>query len=114
MYKIQKTMEVSAAHQLNLPYASKCNNFHGHNWIITVYCAGKELNNEAMLVDFSTIKEIVMALDHKNLNDILNFPTTAENLAHYIQSQIQTCYKVDVQESSGNIATYEDEAFFAV
>ena len=44
MYTVIKRMEVSAAHSLNLSYQSKCENLHGHNWIITVYCRAKELN----------------------------------------------------------------------
>ena len=38
MYTVIKRMEVSAAHFLKLSYPSKCENLHGHNWIITVYC----------------------------------------------------------------------------
>lgn len=37
MYTVIKRMEVSAAHSLKLSYRSKCENLHGHNWIITVY-----------------------------------------------------------------------------
>ena len=36
MYTVIKRMEVSAAHSLKLSYRSKCENLHGHNWIITV------------------------------------------------------------------------------
>lgn len=43
MYTVIKRMEVSAAHSLKLSYRSKCENLHGHNWIITVYCRSKEL-----------------------------------------------------------------------
>ena len=45
MYTVIKRMEVSAAHSLKLSYRSKCENLHGHNWIITVYCRSKELNS---------------------------------------------------------------------
>ena len=38
MYYIEKTLEISACHRLTLSYESKCQNLHGHNWIITVYC----------------------------------------------------------------------------
>ena len=44
MYTVIKRMEVSAAHSLKLSYQSKCENLHGHNWIITVFCRSKELN----------------------------------------------------------------------
>ena len=38
MYTVSKRMEIAGAHQLRLPYESKCENLHGHNWIITVHC----------------------------------------------------------------------------
>ena len=36
MYYVKKTLEISASHQLNLSYKSKCENLHGHNWIIKI------------------------------------------------------------------------------
>ena len=44
MYTVIKRMEISASHSLRLSYPSKCENLHGHNWMITVYCRSKELN----------------------------------------------------------------------
>ena len=34
MYTVKKRIEVSASHSLKLSYESKCQNLHGHNWII--------------------------------------------------------------------------------
>ena len=51
MYTVVKRMEVSAAHSLRLSYPSKCENLHGHNWIITVWCRSRELNEDGMVVD---------------------------------------------------------------
>ena len=110
MYTVIKRMEVSAAHSLNLSYRSKCENLHGHNWIITVFCRSTELNADGMVVDFSHIKKAVKSkLDHQNLNDILSFNPTAENIACWVCQQIPTCYKVEIQESEGNIAIYEKD-----
>lgn len=110
MFTVIKRMEVSASHKLSLPYQSKCTNLHGHNWIITVYCRSKELNPEGMVVDFTRIKEVVMQnLDHRNLNEVLPFNPTAENMARWICDQIQHCYKVEVQESEGNLVVYEKD-----
>ena len=73
MYTVIKRMEVSASHSLKLSYQSKCENLHGHNWIITVFCRSKDLNEDGMVVDFTHIKEVVMGqLDHRNLNDVLS------------------------------------------
>lgn len=109
MYSISKRIEISASHALCLDYESKCTQLHGHNWIITVYCRCMTLNKNGMVSDFSHIKELIhKRLDHKNLNEV--FPqmnTTAENLAKWICDNVENCYKVSVQESEGNIATYE-------
>ena len=110
MYYVQKTMEISAAHQLTLDYESKCRNLHGHNWIVVVHCKARELNQNGMVEDFALIKaRVEKLLDHKNLNEVLDFNPTAENMAKWICEQIPTAYKVSVQESTGNKAIYVAE-----
>lgn len=59
MYYVKKRLEISASHQLHLSYESKCENLHGHNWIITVYCRAKDLNRDGMVIDFSVIKNAI-------------------------------------------------------
>lgn len=108
MYYIQKTLEISACHQLTLDYESKCSRLHGHNWIITIYCKSKELDQNGMVCDFTEVKKKIHGyLDHGNLNELLPFNPTAENIAHWCAEQVDKCYKVTVQESEGNVATYE-------
>lgn len=110
MYVVRKRIEVSASHSLKLSYASKCENLHGHNWIIVVYCKAETLNCDGMVVDFSHIKNAVKdKLDHRNLNDVLPFNPTAENIARWVCEQIPGCFKVVVQESESNVAVYYAE-----
>lgn len=110
MYTVIKRMEISASHRLELSYSSKCENLHGHNWIITVYCRSKELNADGMVVDFTAIKRAVKEkLDHQNLNDVLPFNPTAEQIARWVCDQVPTCFKVEVQESEGNTVIYEKD-----
>lgn len=107
MYFVEKTMEVSCSHNLVLDYESKCKNLHGHNFIITVCCKSEELNSNGMVVDFTHIKKMVHEkLDHRHINDIVDFNPTAERLAKWICDNVINCYKVIIQESSGNTATY--------
>ncbi|MCQ2222218.1 MAG: 6-carboxytetrahydropterin synthase [Bacteroidaceae bacterium] len=108
MYYITKRMEIAGCHSLDLPYESKCSRLHGHNWIITIYCKAQELNAQGMVMDFTEVKERIHSqLDHQNLNEVLPFNPTAENIARWICDQIPTCYRVEVQESIGNTAIYE-------
>ena len=104
MFYVSKRIEIAYAHQLKLDYESKCTHLHGHNAVVTVYCKAKGLDH----------KDIVQGkLDHRFANDVVNFNTTAENLAKWICDQVPHCYKVSFQESEGNIAVYikeEDDA----
>ena len=108
MYKISKRMEISASHKLNLDYKSKCEELHGHNWVIVVYCKSETLNHNGMVVDFTDIKKQVHSrLDHKNLNDVFDFNPTAENMSKWVVDNVDNCYRATVQESEGNVAEYE-------
>jgi 6-pyruvoyltetrahydropterin/6-carboxytetrahydropterin synthase len=76
--------------------------------MIMIYCRSEELDRNGMVIDFSEIKRLIKEpLDHRILNDVLPFNPTAENLARWCVERVPHCYKATVQESEGNIATYE-------
>ena len=109
MYKVKKRLEISAAHRLALGYESKCTNLHGHNWIVDVYLKSETLDENGMIMDFTHIKKkIIDKFDHKVINEVVDFNPTAENLAKHICDELAPfCYRVDVQERTDNIASYE-------
>jgi 6-pyruvoyltetrahydropterin/6-carboxytetrahydropterin synthase len=106
MYYVEKQIEISSAHFLE-GYEGQCQNLHGHNWIIKVYCKSETLDNNGMVTDFVIIKKVVKILDHKNLNEYLGFNPTAENIAKWIYDQVPNCYQVDVWESKNNLARFK-------
>ena len=114
MYRISKRLEIAGSHNLSLNYESKCENLHGHNWIIQIFAEAEKLDENGMVIDFARVKkEIHDFLDHKYLNELFDFNPTAENMAYWIAHKVSgmsenaTCYKVSVQESEGNIAIWE-------
>lgn len=117
MYYVSKRMEIAGAHRLDLPYDSKCTNVHGHNYIVVVYCKSKELTSYGMVIDFAKVKAAIHGyLDHGYTNELLpEINPTAENMAKWICDKVNTlcevgcCYKVEIQESEGNIAIYEKD-----
>ncbi len=108
MYKVKKTMEISASHSLHFSKAGVDEPMHGHNWTVTVWCRSEELDEDGLVVDFLDIeRRIHDYLDHGNLNELLPFNPSTENLARWICEQVPKCWRVDVRECEGNEASYE-------
>lgn len=131
MFYVEKTLTFAAAHRLNLPYQSKCNSLHGHEWSVTIKLGRSQLNKEGMVVDFKHVKNVVTdAFDHKMLNEevpkiVAAFPPeiacqfdekqvqypTAELLCLIIRYMLETnlnagVYRVEVVESEGSKAIW--------
>lgn len=92
--KVTKSFSFDAAHFLP-NHKGKCSNMHGHTYKleVTVIRDNGQLidrgSDEGMVIDFSDLKSIVKSevldkVDHKVLNEVFPFRTTAENMAAYI------------------------------
>jgi 6-pyruvoyltetrahydropterin/6-carboxytetrahydropterin synthase len=121
--EVTKEFSFDSAHYL-IGYRGKCANNHGHHFVLQVTLRGKSLDNQGMILDFGEIKEIVNRLiinrlDHKCINDIVDFNPTAENLAEWIFNQLFTVFNglykdvslnsVKLWESPGNMTEYRRE-----
>ncbi|MCD8141246.1 MAG: 6-carboxytetrahydropterin synthase QueD [Planctomycetaceae bacterium] len=120
MYYLQVEGDFASAHQLR-EYKGKCENLHGHNWLVRVRVRGERLNPLGMLMDFGDLKKLLRdtleELDHKFLNETAPFDRinpTSENLAMHLCERLDVkmpegvrIHEVTVWESEKCAATYQ-------
>jgi 6-pyruvoyltetrahydropterin/6-carboxytetrahydropterin synthase len=112
----------SAAHRLE-NYGGKCEELHGHNFLVEVFFEGERLDECGMLVDFKVLKgylkNVLDKLDHKYINEIPFFherASSSEFIAMYIFHELKMLIKegiiflkeVRVWESENAYAAYGD------
>ena len=94
-YEIGKTFEFAAAQRLDgMPEGHPCSKTHGHSYAVEVTLTAAVLDEHGMVLDYHALapikKWIDEHLDHDNLNDVVPFNPTAENLAEYLFTIFQT------------------------
>ncbi len=120
MYEVTIKKSFSAAHLLK-EIGGKCEELHGHNFLVEVSVASESLNSEGLLIDFRVVKrwtdEVLEQLDHKYLNEIeyfKNINPSSEQLARFLYDRISeksrqvnvTLSRVTVWESDNSRVTY--------
>jgi 6-pyruvoyltetrahydropterin/6-carboxytetrahydropterin synthase len=118
VFHVAKSFEFSAAHH-NANADGPCSKNHGHNWEVLFIFSGKMLDNRAWLVGFDEIrmelKPLVDSLDHQDLNEVLPFNPSSENIAAYLWCEALArmelppgveLTEVRVTERSGDWRTY--------
>ncbi len=114
MFQVTKEFRFEAAHSLpHLPPEHKCHHLHGHSYKVVVRVNGLITRDVPWLMDYAELSAIVQPiidrLDHKNINDIVEGATTAENLAFWIFNQMplrRGFKQVDVYETPTTCASY--------
>lgn len=115
MYEISKKFRFEASHSLILVGENHpCHSMHGHSYIAEFTFRSPILNNKDFLIDFRELDDIKKFidknLDHKNLNDVLLFPTTSENIAKWLYDEWKDTYpqlySVTIKETENSSATY--------
>lgn len=116
---ITKIFTFEAAHRLP-NHSGKCARLHGHSYRLEVTVTGEIINegsSEGMVFDFSDLgavveKEILNKWDHQFLNDLVDFPPTAELLAGEIFKRLRDAglkvAKVSLWETPKAFATVEE------
>lgn len=90
--EVTKEFTFDSCHQLR-DYNGACARLHGHTYKLQVTISG-HLDDCGMVMDFKELKKfidstILVELDHYNLNDKLEFNTTAENMVVYFYEYIE-------------------------
>jgi len=86
----------SAAHRLE-DYHGKCEELHGHNFLVEALFEGNNLDKCGMAIDFKILKDylkgILGGLDHKYVNDVPFFKkraSSSECLAMYVYGELKS------------------------
>lgn len=116
MFEVMVEKHFAAAHHL-LNYRGKCENPHGHNYVVQIFAQKAELDKANVSFDFSVLKSelklVVNDLDHRDLNEFPDFngeSPSAEYIARYVYQRIKPnipeLTKVKVFETPTQSATY--------
>ena len=120
MYELKVVSRFAAAHNLENFYG-KCEDLHGHNWLVEVYVTSDRLDEAGLVMDFGVIKkhlgDVLEDLDHKYLNKLDFFQTcnpSSEHIARFIYEHLAPrleqgavrLSKVSAWESENSCATY--------
>lgn len=120
MYEVTIKKSFSAAHLLK-EIGGKCEELHGHNFLVEVSVAAESLNSEDLLIDFRLVKgwtnDVLELLDHKYLNELeyfKNINPSSEQIARFLYDRISeksrpakiTLSRVTVWESENSRVSY--------
>ena len=123
MYELKVVSRFAAAHNLRNFYG-KCEDLHGHNWLVEVFVRSNQLDDAELVMDFGVIKkhlgEVLDEIDHKYLNELPFFKEnnpSSENIARFIFTRLAPkidqgtaqLYKVAAWESENSCAAYIPE-----
>lgn len=67
MTTITRKFSFDAGHRV-LGHQGKCATFHGHTYLVEITCTSSELNMLGMVIDFSSIKDLVGKWIDENLD----------------------------------------------
>lgn len=117
MFTITKEFCFEAAHSLpHLPEGHRCRNSHGHSYRVIVELSAEKLDARGFVADYGDLDWLKIMidreLDHTDLNEAFDFPTTAENIAKWFFEFVSGRYphlkvKIGVSETAKTWAWIE-------
>jgi 6-pyruvoyltetrahydropterin/6-carboxytetrahydropterin synthase len=117
MFTIRKQFAFEAAHHLEgLERSHPCMRPHGHSYRVEIVLQG-ELDEHDFVRDYRSLDSLKSYIDnefdHRDLNQVLEFPTTAERLAkhfyHWCKRRWPEVVSASVSETHKTWATYSEQ-----
>jgi 6-pyruvoyltetrahydropterin/6-carboxytetrahydropterin synthase len=112
MFLLNVKASYDSAHFLR-NYHGKCENLHGHHYVVEAGLAFEDVGEGGMAFDFTDAKRHLRAianeLDHQNINDLEPFTTlepSAENQARWIYQELRRRLD-DVGENLAYVRVWE-------
>ena len=119
-FTISKRFTFDAAHQLtSLGPEHVCSRLHGHGYRVeaVLSCAEDELVPPGFVVDFKDLEPLARyikdTLDHRNLNEVLDFEPTSELLASHLARWFLTHFAPTVADRLIQMRVSETEKTWA-
>ncbi|MGE0200606.1 MAG: 6-pyruvoyl tetrahydropterin synthase family protein [Candidatus Melainabacteria bacterium] len=118
MFEVMVESLFSAANKLDhYTFEGRCDELHGHNFVVQVFAAAPTLNAANVSVDRHQLKlaleVLVHRLDHTSLTTFPDFegnPTSVENTTRYFFRHLKTQFpqvsRVVIQETPSQSACY--------
>ena len=111
LMEVGKEFRFEGGHSLRLvPKNHQCRRFHGHSYKVMVYAKGFITRANEWVEDYGVIAKaadpIIKRLDHQNINRILPFESTAENLAFWIGQKLchhKWLHRIEVYETPTSV-----------
>lgn len=110
MFELTVEREFRASHAITI--AGSPESPHDHRWLVAVVVGGDRLDGDGLLCDFHEIERAIDAVIEPfrdgDLNEIVAFNPTAENVARHIAETIEVpgLRSVSVTEAPGCTATF--------
>ena len=120
MYVVSVQAHYDSAHFLR-NYKGKCENLHGHRYVVEVALATDQLNDSGLAFDFVDVKkhtrELADWLDHQNINDLPPFDEiepSAENQARFFFDELKQRLPEAMAEALLDTTVWETPTQFAM
>jgi len=120
MFEVMVQREFSAANEVKgYEHGGRCDQLHGHNFVVQVYAQVETLDDANLAIDFGDIKThlkpILEEFDHNALHlhpDFKGQSTTVENTARYIYRRLKQAIpqvsKIVLYETPTQAITYTE------